>query len=456
MTPSLDSVGRLCEALRAGRLLEPAQFQELPALQVRFSSPRLLARELVRRGWLTPFQVNALFQGYGPALLHGSYVLLDNLGEGGMGAVYRARNWKLGKVVALKVIRRERLGGESAVRRFEREIRAAARLDHPNIVHAYDADRVGDILLLVMEYVDGGTDLARLVKQKGPLPVGQACAYVRQAALGLQHAHERGLVHRDVKPHNLLLSRDGVVKVLDLGLAHLGHSGDDSSRALTQGRTVTGTLDYIAPEQAADAGAVDARADLYSLGCTLYFLLSGRVPFPGGKPVEKVSRHRSEEPAPLEGLRPDVPPAVAAVVRRLMAKRPEDRYRTAAEAAAALAAVPPAPAPTPAGAIEDAGPAPSPDVFARVAEETPPTPPPGVGPTRGPSRRLLLAVLVGTLLLLGVGVLLAFLVRGAPGPVERPAVLFRARSDLRTASPCRSFGLDSPRRPFQNEPARTS
>ncbi len=189
-----------------------------------------------------------------------------------------------------------------------------------------------------MEYVPG-TDLAKLVKKAGPLSVDRACDYCRQTALGLQHASERGLVHRDIKPQNLLQTPDGVVKILDMGLARLGHAQEasEASSTMTREGTVMGTLDYIAPEQAMDSHMVDIRADLYSLGCTLYFLLTGRAPFPGGTAMEKLLKHRLDEPTAVEQSRPGLPPGVAAVVRKLMAKRPEERYQTAAEAAAALA-----------------------------------------------------------------------------------------------------------------------
>jgi serine/threonine protein kinase len=338
------STASLVDALRQYRLLEGVQLEELKSLRPRFPDPKALAGELIRRGWLTPFQANQLFQGKGAELLLGSYILLERLGAGGMGQVFKARNWKLGRVVAVKLIRKERLDNPDAVRRFEREVRAAAALDHPNIVRAYDADRIGGTHLLVMEYVEGGIDLARLVQQQGPLPVPRACACVRQAALGLQHACERGLVHRDVKPQNLLLTADGwVVKVLDMGLARLDRpaADDEKSSTMTQEGTVMGTPDYIAPEQALESHAVDIRADLYSLGCTFYYLLTGRVPFPGGSLFQKVNRHQFEAPEPVERFRPEVPPVVAAVVRKLMAKRPEDRYQTPAELAEALAVVPP-------------------------------------------------------------------------------------------------------------------
>ncbi len=334
----LDSAVALLDALRHGHLLEPAQLDEVGQdIHARFPQPRALAAELIRRGWLTPFQANHLLQGRGGELLLGSYVLLERLGEGGMGAVYKARNWKLGRVVALKVIKKERLTSEDAVRRFHREIRAAAALSHPNIVAAYDADEVNGTHFFAMECVEG-SDLAKLIKQHGPSPVAQACDWVRQAAVGLQHAHERGLVHRDIKPHNLLLTKQGVVKVLDMGLARVA-AGEDGeiSTTMTQEGMVMGTPDYMAPEQAEQSHTVDIRADLYSLGCTLYHLLAGRVPFPGGTLIQKLKNHQSNQPAPLEALRPETPQAVCEVVYKLMAKRPEDRYQTPAEAAAALA-----------------------------------------------------------------------------------------------------------------------
>jgi serine/threonine protein kinase len=322
-------------ALRQHHLLEPAQLDELAHLPP--LEPRAFAVELVRRGWLTPYQANRVVGGRARDLLLGSYVLLERLGEGGMGAVFKARNWKLGRVAALKLIRKERLANADAVRRFRREIRAAAQLTHPNIVHAYDADEVDGAHFFVMEYVVG-RDLARVVQEQGPLPIALACDCVRQAALGLQHAHERGMVHRDIKPANLLLTEQGVVKILDLGLAQLsGPAADEETSTLTDEGMVMGTLDYIAPEQVADSHTVDIRADLYSLGCTFYHLLAGRAPFPPCNPVEKLFKHRYEQPAPLEQSRSEVPPSVAAVVARLMAKLPADRYQTPAELAAVLA-----------------------------------------------------------------------------------------------------------------------
>ena len=261
----VDSVADLLASLRQSHLLDLAQLNELirSDLQGHFANARILAGELLKRDWLTPFQANQLLLGRDQELVVGPYLLLQRLGEGGAGQVYKARHQKMDRLVALKVIRKDLLADGEAVGRFRREIEVLSRLDHPNVVHAYDAGPLRESYFLAMEYVEG-TDLGRLVKQTGPLPVMQACAYVRQAALGLQHAHERGLVHRDVKPHNLILSlREGRIKVADLGLARLPRAaneevtaaltGDGQGTSLTPvGATMMGTLDYLAPEQALD------------------------------------------------------------------------------------------------------------------------------------------------------------------------------------------------------------
>ncbi len=337
------SIADFADILRIGHLLESRQLAEVSGLGAQWVEPKALAGELIRRGWLTPFQVNSIFRGRHDELNFGSYVLQERLGEGGMGKVYKARDWKLCRTVALKVVRKERLGDADAVRRFQREIRAAAQLSHPNIVHAFDAGDSGDRHFYVMEYVDG-IDLARLVRRDGPLPIEEARDCVRQAALGLQHAYECGLVHRDIKPHNLLRTRGAngqtIVKILDMGLARLDRGGEGhDSDAMTREGVVMGTLDYLAPEQARNAHLADTRADLYSLGCTLYFLLTGQPPFSGGTPTEKLIKHQMDSPPPVERLRADVPAWLNAVVERLLAKKPEHRFQTPAEAAEALIAV---------------------------------------------------------------------------------------------------------------------
>jgi WD40 repeat protein/tRNA A-37 threonylcarbamoyl transferase component Bud32 len=263
---------------------------------------------------------------------HERYRVVRLLGQGGMGSVYAAEHRVMQRTVALKVINRAYTVNAAAVERFRREVRAAARLAHPNIVHAYDAENAGETHFLVMEYV-AGLSLDRVVRQRGPLPVAEACEYVRQAALGLQHAYEQGMVHRDVKPDNLIRCEDGRVKVLDFGLAALTA---ERGNALTDLNAIMGTPEYMAPEQAEDARTADVRADVYSLGCTLYHLLTGGIPYPAATALLKVLAHR-EQPVPsVRQARPEVPPELADVVARMMAKRPADRYPTPGEVAAAL------------------------------------------------------------------------------------------------------------------------
>lgn len=335
-------------------LLTADQSRQLASLQQRFPAAEALGRELERRGWLTSYQLEQLLVHDGKGLVLGPYVLLCALGEGGMGQVFKAWHRRLGRTVALKLIRKERLGNPEAVRRFFREIRAVSQVSHPNIVHAFDADEVGGTHFYAMEYVEG-SDLAAVVRGRGPLPVAEACAYVRQTALGLQHAHERGLVHRDIKPHNLLLTHAhaiatigehspggqdgsyGMVKILDLGLARWEAAAKDESTTMTREGIVMGTPDYIAPEQARSSGKVDVRADLYSLGCTFYFLLTGQPPFPGGSLTEKLLQHQLEHPTRVDAMRPEVPPGVARIVHKLLAKKPEQRFQTPLELAETLA-----------------------------------------------------------------------------------------------------------------------
>jgi serine/threonine-protein kinase len=343
---AIASASSLVETLSRGRLLEPFQLEELVrSLPSRPVDPLVLARELLQRGWLTPYQINQLFQGRAADLTLGRYLLLERLGEGGMGQVFKARERRLGRVVALKVLRKERIDKPDIVRRFYHEIQAAARLSHPNIVHAYDAEQVGDAHLFSMEYIDG-IDLARLLKQSGPLPVAQACEYVRQAALALQHIQEHGMVHRDIKPANLMRdNHGGGIKVLDMGLVRLldDDSGVPAATKLTRLGAVMGTVDYIAPEQALNSHKADIRSDLYSLGCTLYHLLTGRVPFPADEPMAKLLAHSCDRALAVEHLRPDVPPPVADIVRKLMAKHPNDRHQRPAELVLDLASLTPPP-----------------------------------------------------------------------------------------------------------------
>jgi formylglycine-generating enzyme required for sulfatase activity len=271
-----------------------------------------------------------------PALRdHPRYRMLRQLGQGGMGVVYQAEHKVMKRLVAVKVVNRAMVDNPEAMQRFDREIQTAAQLDHPNIVKAFDAERAGELQLLAMEYVEGKS-LADVLDKKGPLPVAHACHYARQAALGLQYAHERGMVHRDIKPQNLMLTPKGVVKILDFGLAKLA-SERTRQKGLTHENTVMGTPEYLAPEQAQNTKAADIRADIYALGCTLYCLLTGRPPFTGEDWLAVLMAHLHEAPPMLEGLRPEVPPALAALVARMLAKDPAQRPQTPKEVAEALA-----------------------------------------------------------------------------------------------------------------------
>jgi len=279
---------------------------------------------------------------------HPQYRLLDQLGEGGMGVVFRAEHKVMGRVVALKVMAPHLTEKPSAVARFRLEVRAAAKLNHPNIVTAYDAGEAGGLHFLVMEYVEG-VSLDKLVAKKGPLPIAQAAQFIRQAAQGLQHAHQAGMVHRDIKPQNLIVTRKGHVKVLDFGLARFARDAVESPApgssesmahpptAVTGMNTIMGTPDYLSPEQARCA-AVDIRADVYSLGCTLYFLLTGRAPFEAaGSAFDKILAHATEAQPPLAATRLDVPGGLELVLAKMTAKDPAARFATPAEVAAALA-----------------------------------------------------------------------------------------------------------------------
>lgn len=290
--------------------------------------------------WINPHQPN---DGNNadtvPAALldHPRYRILRKLGQGGMGVVYQAEHKLMERPVALKVITARLVSSELAVERFRQEVKAAAKLSHRNIVTAFDAEQAGDMHFLVMEFIDG-ISLSELVTRRKTLPVLHACNYAMQAAQGLQHAYLKGMVHRDIKPHNLMRTRRGTIKILDFGLARFATEADGTSTdpGLTADFTALGTPDYMAPEQARDSKRADIRADLYSLGCTLYYLLTGQPPFPGGTAYEKVLGHCERQPRPLSDYRDDVPAEVTAIVARLMAKNPDDRFQTPLELVEAL------------------------------------------------------------------------------------------------------------------------
>jgi serine/threonine protein kinase len=306
--------------------------------------PGKLAGLLVRDGLLTHFQAEQLLQGKWRRFTIGKYKVLERLGSGGMGSVYLCEHKLMRRRVAVKVLPTAKAADESALQRFYREARAAAALDHPNIVHAYDIDQDETLHFLVMEYVDGAS-LQEVVKKSGPMGPGRAAHYIRQAALGLDHAHRAGLVHRDIKPGNLLLDRQGTVKVLDMGLARFFNDEDDILTRKFE-ENVLGTADYLAPEQAVDSHTVDIRADIYSLGATFYFLLTGKTPFGEGSVAQKLIWHQTRQAKPITTYRADVPEEMRAIIDTMMAKDPDQRYQTPAAVADALAPwtqTPPAP-----------------------------------------------------------------------------------------------------------------
>ena len=336
----LETIYAFIDELRKRKLLKAPQLDEIERiLKPRFSGSMLLAKELVRRGWLTVYQVNQLFQANGQELTLGPYRIMDHLGKGGVSQVFKAWHAERNCPVALKVIHSHLLDNAEAVGRFQREMKAVLRLSHPNIVQSFGDDALGEAHFFAMEFVQG-TSLDKLVQLSGSLPIPQACDFIRQAALGLQHAHEKGLVHRDIKPANLVQIAGGsVIKILDFGLARLQRSPDSKSGpavALTMEGAIIGTADFMAPEQARDARSADIRSDIYSLGCTFYFLLTGQPPYPGNALMHKLYQHINAEPPVPEQKRPEVPAEVSAIVRKMMAKKPDERYPTPAEVAEAL------------------------------------------------------------------------------------------------------------------------
>ncbi|MEO1529044.1 MAG: protein kinase [Planctomycetota bacterium] len=277
-----------------------------------------------------------------PLQSHPRYEVQRLVGRGGMGRVYAARHRVMQRTVALKVIHREWVTRQEAIDRFQREMTTAASLDHPNIVTAFDAEQADDLHFLVMEYVDG-VDLAQTVRQNGPLPIGQACEFIRQAAEGLQHAHEKGMVHRDIKPHNLIVTSNNDIKILDFGLASLTPQlasadpiDEDADGGLTIAGAIMGTPDFISPEQAVDARNVDGRSDIYSLGMTLYFLLAGQVPFGKGSAADKLRQHKQDEPTSLSTLRDDIPDDLQRVITQMTVKDPDKRLQSASDVVEAL------------------------------------------------------------------------------------------------------------------------
>jgi serine/threonine protein kinase len=322
--------------LACDRIAQLAGDWKRGASLVELDDARYFADHLVETGVITDWQAKKLLEGRHRGFFLGKYKLLDHLGSGGMSSVYLAEHVLMQRLVAVKVLPQNRLSDSSYLARFHLEGQCAAALDHRNIVRAYDLDNEGKIHYLVMEYIEGH-DLQAVVAHDGPLDFHAAADYIAQAAAGLEHAHQAGLVHRDIKPANLLVDRQGTVKILDMGLAKFT-AAKGVGPQLARDDQVLGTADYVAPEQCVNSSTVDHRADIYSLGCTLYFLLTGHPPFAAGSPAERMAAHQRRSPPSVHVDRPDAPEALIAVCRRMMEKSVENRYQTAGQVRAAIEA----------------------------------------------------------------------------------------------------------------------
>jgi serine/threonine protein kinase len=329
---TLSSSGLMTKA-EVARLIDRVPESEKP------KTGEEMATILYRHGRLTKFQAQAIYRGKAKGLILGQYVILDLIGQGGMGKVYKAQHRHMKRTVAVKILPPEMTTSSEGVHRFQQEVEAAARLIHPNVATAFDAGEDKKTHFLVMEFVEG-SDLATVVTRRGKLPLAQAVDYILQAARGLAYAHSQGVIHRDIKPSNLMLDKQGTVKILDLGLARIDRKQETLqqtlSRGLTQSGDVMGTVDFMSPEQAASSKRVDERTDIYSLGCTLFYLLVGHAVYEGDTLVERVLAHR-EKPIPsLKTLRADAPQSLVTVFRRMVAKKPELRFSSMKEVISAI------------------------------------------------------------------------------------------------------------------------
>ena len=334
--PRPESLHDVVELVRKSRVVEDGTLEGFlrlfHAADLGAIPPPGLFSLMVEQGLLTRFQAEELAAGRGDRLWIGGHLLLERIGRGGMGEVFLAEHVLLRRRVAVKVLTTGAESGPTARDRFRREAQAAAAVDHPNVVRVFDGNVAHDPPFLVMEFVDGVSFQAAVVRH-GTFSAGEAAACGAQVARGLQAAAAVGLVHRDIKPANVLIDRKGLVKVLDLGIARFTR---DPASMVADAAMILGTLDYLAPEQAVDSSGVDARADLFSLGATLYFLLAGHPPFPDDDFDRKLARKQAADAPPGHHIRPDVPPGLSAVIFRLLARKPDDRYPDAVAARAAL------------------------------------------------------------------------------------------------------------------------
>ena len=326
------SVETFLDLLRKSQLTEEEQLNAALAEiaeegdKTRLQDADHLAGMLVRKGLITRWHVRQLMKRKYKGFFLRQYRIMDHIGTGGMSTVYLAEHTLMHRMVAIKILPKKRMTNSAYIDRFVREAQAIAALNHPNIVQAYDIDRYDDMHYIVMEYFEGN-NLRQLVDKEGPLPFEDAVSYIRQAAEGLIHAHRIGVIHRDVKPENILANAEGTAKLLDLGLALLKEEDETSSSSKHD--SILGTADYLAPEQAINSSKIDGRADIYSLGCTLYFCLTGHPPFPFGTIPQRLLAHQRETPSRILLDRPDCPDDLVEICAKMMAKKPEDRFQTA-------------------------------------------------------------------------------------------------------------------------------
>ena len=343
--PTPATVDDLLKLIRkSGMIDEPRLDAYVERLRLAGPIPtdvRKVAGTMVRDGLLTYFQAEQFMLGKWRGFTIGKYKLLERVGFGGMGQVFLCEHMYMRRRVAIKVLPPAKAEEPAALGRFYREARAAAALDHPNIVRTHDIDQDGNLHFLVMEYVDGSS-LLEIIKKKGPMEIGRAAQYIWQSAQGLDHAFQVGVIHRDIKPGNILVDRQGAAKILDMGLARFYHNDDDMLTKKYDEKSVLGTADYVAPEQTINSHDVDVRADIYSLGATFYFLLAGHPPFPEGTISQKLIAHQTRQPKPIRVVRPVIPAELAAVVEKMMAKSITERFQNPMEVSAALAAFVPA------------------------------------------------------------------------------------------------------------------
>ena len=336
------NVEKFLEGLRASGLMTADEVNDfMVTLPPFFGDPTVksLAAELVRRGKLTRYQAGRIASGRPEGLVLGKYVIQDKIGEGGMGEVFVAEHRRMKRPVVVKILPQTAIESGYAIRRFQREVEAAAQLHHPNIVTAYDADEEDGIYFLVMEFVDG-RPLGEVVQSEGPFPIAKSVEIMLQAARGLEYAHSKGIVHRDIKPNNLLLDRTGVIKVLDMGLARFADGrqtmADGDGDSLTRDNQIIGTVEYMAPEQVDDSSGADRRSDIYSLGCTWYRLLTNRPPFLGETLVQTLLSHRLDPIPSVLDFRSDAPPELDELMAKMLAKNPSERYQSMTEVIVAL------------------------------------------------------------------------------------------------------------------------